>query len=378
MIRGKEFTISEYIPDIQTNSISFNYITTFDDGTTHSFSDVLTFPTELTSALLERKAVKRALESVHIILGLSYFKMFIPPKISLPYSLNAEQARFWNTLYTCGAGEFFYTNSLDFRGLIDFPVSESETHPITSEYESSKALILHGGGKDSLVSVEITKTTDVDFDLFSLNTSVIQQIAAEAVGKNLHVVQRKIDPKMFELNASGDAYNGHISITMLYSFIAVLYATLTSDYRYVVTSCEASSSIGNVEYLGIQVNHQWSKSIEAEEIIKDYIKKFVSVDVEYFSLLRPLSEIKIVELFCKHRQYFTKFSSSNHNFQQVKGKPSRWDIEYSRGKVEFVFALFTAFLPREDILSIFEDNFYADAKHIHRYSCLLYTSYGYI
>ena len=48
-------------------------------------------------------------------------------------------------LYTCGAGEFFYTNSLDFRGLIDFPVSESETHPITSEYESSKALILHGG-----------------------------------------------------------------------------------------------------------------------------------------------------------------------------------------------------------------------------------------
>ena len=108
---------------------------------------------------------------------------------------------------------------------------------------------------------------------------MIQQIAAEAVGKNLHVVQRKIDPKMFELNASGDAYNGHISITMLYSFIAVLYATLTSDYRYVVTSCEASSSIGNVEYLGIQVNHQWSKSIEAEEIIKDYIKKFVSVDV---------------------------------------------------------------------------------------------------
>ena len=87
MIRGKEFTISEYIPDIQTNSISFNYITTFDDGTTHSFSDVLTFPTELTSALLERKDVKRALESVHIILGLSYFKMFIPPKISLPYSL---------------------------------------------------------------------------------------------------------------------------------------------------------------------------------------------------------------------------------------------------------------------------------------------------
>ncbi|MFH0979416.1 MAG: hypothetical protein V1803_00485, partial [Candidatus Roizmanbacteria bacterium] len=70
---------------------------------------------------VNKDLLTKILESLHLMLGISYFKMHCSKKITIPYSLTRKQANFWNTVYTKGLGEFFYRNKIDFRNLIDFP-----------------------------------------------------------------------------------------------------------------------------------------------------------------------------------------------------------------------------------------------------------------
>jgi hypothetical protein len=71
------------------------------------------------------------------------------------------------------------------------------------------------------------------------------------------------------------------------------------DYKYCVLSNEHSANFGNTHWEGIEINHQWSKSLEFEIEFSQYIQKNISSNSHYFSLLRPLYEIKIAELFTK-------------------------------------------------------------------------------
>lgn len=64
-------------------------------------------------------------------------------------------------------------------------------------------------------------------------------------------------------------------------------------------------------------------------------------------------------MFTDYPHYFQKFSSSNHNFLIFEDKkPKRWDVDYSKGKVEFIYALFAAFLPKTTLDDIFEEAVY--------------------
>lgn len=371
MKKATHFTISSYHIDYEKNHIDFVYETHLEDGEILTSVDSLTLPFHLDGHDMERVDIKAALEAIHMIIGTSYFKMYAPKKIVHPYAFKPEQATFWNTMYTQGMGEYYYVNAIDFRkyALFSSDNKESSSH-LSSFFSSDKALVLHGGGKDSIVSVEIAKKAEMDFDIISLHKSHIQELAAEAIGKKLINVERKLDQQMLAKTKSGEVLNGHTPIVTVYAFIAVLYA-LINKYSYIVASHEASANYGNVEYLGMQVNHQWDKSIDAEKLIQTYIAHNITCDVTYFSLLRPLHELTIVEIFTHYPQYFTKFSSSNHNFTQVDGTSSRWDLTYSKGKVEFIFALFSAWVTKDTMLHIFDDIYFDHNELLQRYKELL-------
>lgn len=57
------------------------------------------------------------------------------------------------------------------------------------------------------------------------------------------------------------------------------------------------------------VNHQYSKSFEFEQDFVSYIKKVTDSDIHYFSLLRPLTEMRIAWLFSKCKSYM-KYSGA--------------------------------------------------------------------
>lgn len=298
------------------------------------------------------------LQALHLIIGVSYYKAYCPKTIKIDnYSLSKEQAEFWNTTYTKGLGEFFYKNQIDFHNLIQFPFdNDIQTSALENIDLIDRALVLHGGGKDSIVTADIVRKSDTAFDLFCLNPKSIQEDVARRMNKNILTISRRIDPSLLELNKSGSVYNGHVPISTFYTFAAVLQAIL-GKYRHVVISSERSSSFGNVSYLGEEMNHQWSKSDEAEKLFRDYISTYISPDVIYFSMLRPWYEIKVAEKFSKLESFFDVFSSSNHNFKldAVAGN-QRW--EFNSPKTIFVFTLLSAFVSKEDINTIFGDNAY--------------------
>ncbi|OGK19298.1 hypothetical protein A3D80_00205 [Candidatus Roizmanbacteria bacterium RIFCSPHIGHO2_02_FULL_40_13b] len=378
MQKATIFEFSSINPHFTEAYVAFEYTVHFEDSSSTQFVEKLQFHSPVSVPSEKTKAVEYALQAIHLILGISYYKLYCPKEIRIVgYSLGLEQAEFWNTVYTKGLGEFFYKNNIDFRGLVKFPTRGGEegigrsggAEEKRSRGEEEKALILHGGGKDSIVSVEMMKSTQIPFHLFALNPTRIQEDVANVMQKEIKSIKRELDPKLSTLT---EVYQGHIPISVIYAFTALLYGLLF-DYTYIIASNEASSSYGSVEYLGMEVNHQWSKSLEFENLLREYVSTFISTEIEYFSLLRPYHEIEIAKKFAAYPKYFTHFSSSNHNFTILEGKEKRWDLEYSKGKVEFAYAILAAFLSKKNMDEIFEFEPFALESTLDKYKELLGT-----
>lgn len=362
------FTFEGHTIDLKRGEAAFRF--TLQNGPEkHEFTEKLIFPpvtnTEISEALLIA-----ILDNLMLILGISYWKVFSPRTIELPtVKLTKEQASFWNTVYTKGFGEFFYKNKIDFHGLVQFPYSQqSLAHPI-SFLRQNRSLLPFGGGKDSIVTAEMLREQSKPFDLFSVNTSVVQQEVAKVMGKTPIVMKRELGQKLFELNKRKDTYNGHIPISAVYAFVSLLAAVLY-DYRNIVLSNEKSANYGNVFYLGETINHQWSKSEEFEKLFQTYVATSITPDIAYFSLLRPFSELEVTKEFAKHKQYFSSFSSCNRNFTINKETNSKkWCGKCP--KCAFVFTMLSAYLPKEELVGIFGKNLFADASLLPLYKEIL-------
>jgi UDP-N-acetyl-alpha-D-muramoyl-L-alanyl-L-glutamate epimerase len=345
---------------------------------TYSLDDQITF----TERILFHKDTKledaskdpsfdRLLFALHLIGGISYYKTCLPKTIEVQSgTLTKAQAQFWNDVYENGLGEFFVKNEIDFRGLIHFPAKATEELTLEKSEAPNiqRVLVPIGGGKDSLVTAELIKASGIRASLFRMGHHPLIETMADAVHLPLITVERHLDGGLFDLNAQG-ALNGHIPITAYLSFLCVIAARLTG-HTAVAISAERSASEGNVELFGKQINHQWSKSLEFEKSFQNYLAKFVGTDVQYFSMLRPLSELHITKLLAEYPQYLQLFTSCNTNWRIVKEKPTeRWCNKCP--KCAFAFALLSGFVPAEELSAIFGKNLYKEAALLPLYKELL-------
>jgi len=127
-----------------------------------------------------------------------------------------------------------------------------------------------------------------------------------------------------------------------------------------------------MKYNGVEINHQWSKTSEFEEMFQNYIKKFIASDIKYFSALRPFYEIRVVQMFAKYKKYFSCFTSCNENFKRKNTITSPNPSLVRRGKTYlwcgkcpkcvFVFTLFSVFINKKELISIFGKNLFEDEK----------------
>ena len=369
-----EFVSYEIQPDKKT--INFNYRTR-DLYLTEKIILPSPIPSSVNSVLL-----KNILDNLHLILGISYFKIYCPKEIVIPYYLSKAQADFWNTVYTKGLGEFFYKNKIDFRGLINFPYFDVlNTQPIQlasaclpagrlDEAKKNKFLVGIGGGKDSIVSVEILKEQKKEISGFILdsqdNPPLVQTDVAKTMEINYLIVKRQLDLQLFDLKSP---YNGHIPITAIYSFIALLLAVIY-NYSSIIIPNGKSANFGNVNYLGVEINHQWSKSEEFEKLFQEYVSQYITSSINLYSNLRPYSEVKIAKMFSSHKKYFPVFLSCNRNFKiKTNVNQKRWCGECA--KCAFVFIVLAANLPKEEVVKIFDKNLLNDSKLIPLYQDLI-------
>jgi hypothetical protein len=363
----EKFIFESYTLNREARTIELRY--SFDDEL--HFTEKITLADNAPLEDAESPDVQRALFGLHLAGGASYFKAFAPKQIEVRSGhLNAEQAAFWNDFYTKGLGEYFYVNKINYHGLINFPVSPDAPAEITQEAQPTprKALVPFGGGKDSQATVEILRRAGIDITLFRMQGHQFVTELAEVNNAPLVEVSRSLDPQLFELNKQG-ALNGHVPITGYVTFLTMTVALLYG-YDSVFFSNERSSDYGNVEYLGMQVNHQWSKSNEAELMMVSYIERFVTRQTRYLNALRPLSELAVAKIFVQEPKYFAHVTSCNQNWlwQKLDQNPheGRWCGECD--KCSFVFAILAAFLPLETMVNdIFKKNLFDDAALLPRY-----------
>ncbi|HAI98335.1 TPA: hypothetical protein DCL30_02185 [Candidatus Peribacteria bacterium] len=335
------------------------------------FTETLSLPLAIEYQRVPFDLLKRALFALHLIGGVSYYKTCCPKSIAvLSGGLTPTQAAFWNTVYSRGLSEFFYVNKIDPTSLIRFPVSLAPSPLVHFDRPKpgGKVLVPIGGGKDSLVTIELLRKAGFDVTLLRMNSHPLIDAMIHATGLPCITVERKLSPALFDLNAQG-ALNGHVPITAYLSCLSTVIAILYG-FDTIVMSNEASANEGNVKKGSLSVNHQWSKSIEFERIFSAYIADAITEDLQYFSLLRPLSELKIAQIFAQLPQYFPLATSCNTNWKQVpKSGSERWCGECA--KCAFAFTLLSAFLPKDALMTIFGKNLFEDSSLVILYRQLL-------
>jgi hypothetical protein len=330
------------------------------------FLETLTFPAPPTVLHGRESEFDRALFALHLIGGVSYYKTCLPRKIEIRSgTLSPEQAKFWNTVYENGLGEFFFRNNIDFTGLLNFPSGIDVKAPSSTTPQHAtrnpKLLVPVGGGKDSVVTVEKLKKSGADITLLRMGHHPLIDTLANAMGLPLLTIDRALSAELFKLNAEG-ALNGHIPITAYLSFVTVVTSILYG-FDQVAMSNERSANFGNIEFHGKEINHQWSKSEEFEKLFQDYVHRHITPGVHVFSALREMTELQVVEQFAKYPQYFSCTTSCNTNWKILaapRGRDSGFTWCGRCPKCAFVFALYAAYLPKDTVLNIFGKNLFDD------------------
>ena len=269
--------------------------------------------------------------------------------------LTEEQIEFFQKLIYLGLGEFRYINKIQ-ESYQDFVqiISEGEEFKVESlQEESTDVVIPIGGGKDSIVTLELLKTFSQKRYGFRINIEDVSRECAKIAGledEEIIEVTRKIDQKLIELNNQG-FLNGHTPFSALVAFLTYFVASIFNK-KYIALSNEDSANESNVE--GENINHQYSKTIEFENDFREYVKKYICVNgPEYFSMLRPISEIQIAQIFSEFEEYHKIFKSCNVG---SKSKPWKWCANCP--KCLFAYIILSPFLYKEKLVEIFGEDLY--------------------
>ncbi len=352
------FGFTTCMADWRTGVVALGY--TLDDE--HHFVESYAFPVPSGADLSPRRraALDRAVRLLHLVAGVSYFKAAAPPEIAIAGVLpSPATAAFLGRLYTQGLGEFAWRNGLPRIGEgIVFPSSVGERdHAEAAELEP-RSLVPIGGGKDSVVSLAALTAAGEDLVAFSMGSKPSSDAAARTEGAALVSVERAIAPALLALNRRG-AYNGHVPITAIVSCVALITALL-NGCDSVVMSNERSASSGNFAWpeFGATINHQFSKSWEAERGLSETITRDVAGDLRCFSLLRPYSELAISRGFARLTRHHATFMSCNAGFRIHEPAVAGWCTNCP--KCRFVFLALAPFLERAALIAIFGRNLLDD------------------
>lgn len=318
------------------------------------FTEHLEFPAGADAEAAHSAAFARLLELTALVLGVSYFKLTAPLGIETAFPLGDQQRDFALDVYSNGLGEFYARNNLNHFGRIEI-VAPPEHRPVPPAPQlADRALLPIGGGKDSLVSVELFEAAGLAYTPFAVNPKGPILTSVATIGRPSLYVTRTLDPEMLRLATEPGYLNGHVPSTAINSMIAALTALLFS-YARIVLSNERSASEGNVVHDGREVNHQHSKSLGFERRIAGILAAATGGALDYFSLLRPFSEAKIAKLFARETRFDHVFSSCNRNFRLAGHDGPLWCGDCP--KCHFTFLLMAAQMDRPRVLSIFGHDF---------------------
>lgn len=304
-----------------------------------------------TPEILQTPLIQNILFHIGLIELISYWKAACPPQVIIKgHKLNEKQVSWWKNVYYQGLGEFFYTNKIE-TSLQEFMTVSSygETLPPYSISLDETVIVPIGGGKDSVVTLELlSKSEKIRPFIMNPRGATLECTRVSGFGKDGFIeVNRQLDPLLLELNAQG-FLNGHTPFSAMLAFYSLLVSAV-SGHRHIALSNESSANEPTV--VGTDVNHQYSKSFAFESDFREYVKKYISPDFNYFSFLRPLNELRIAQLFAEQVKYYPVFKSCN-----AGSKTDIWCCNCP--KCLFAFTILSPFIPMIEMVHIFGKNLF--------------------
>ncbi len=304
---------------------------------------------------LKSNILKNMVFNLGMVEAISYFKAVLPQNFIIKCGkLNNEQQEWFRKLYYLGLGEFRYKNKITTlqKDFVKFECFGNFLELEEIKNNLNGIIIPVGGGKDSNVTLELLKNKFDNINCFMIGSKEVSMKCAEMAGferSNVIEVKRIIDKNLIKLNEQG-ALNGHTPFSAIVAFLTYIIAFLL-EKKYVVLSNESSANETNVE--GENINHQYSKTIEFENDFREYSKKFLKANVEYFSFLRPISELQIAMIFSRFDKYLDVFKSCN-----VGSKEEPWRWCGNCPKCLFVYIILSPFLKKERLIQIFGEDLF--------------------
>ncbi len=361
----RQFIFKDYQFDKASHALTLHYGY---DEVVH-FSEKFRFDFDFVD--YDETVLDRACQSLFLMAGVSYYKAYLAPEIVIKKGqLDQLGADFFSQTYQRGLGEFFYQNQLDPHTPVLFPTTVTQLDSLNDNQSPIKGILVGiGGGKDSLVSVELLRNTSEDLATWSVDFRRQLTPLIERIGLPHYWVEREWDRSLLDHNSHG-AFNGHIPISAILACSGVIIAIL-SGRRDIVVSNEQSANEPTLNYQGVAINHQYTKSSQFEQAFQAYLAHLLGDRVRYYSLLRPLSELRIAELFAKHSfdTYHDVFSSCNRAPRR-NNDHLLWDGTCP--KCAFVFLALTPFLPQSALEELFSGkNLLKDPELIPTYRQLL-------
>lgn len=290
----------------------------------------------------------------------SYWKATLSPKIKIEAGyLDEIQINFWRKLIRKGMGEFFFRNGISPFAPEFVMANNIGRRMIENHWEADdqmSVLVPVGGGKDSIVTLELASKATDKITLFTLGDDEASQKTISVFNKlhgqvNHYHVERTLDEKLLNLDPK-IFFNGHTPFSSLVAFHA-LFAARLLNIKYILLSNEQSANEATGIHNGESVNHQYSKTFEFEADFRRYVSMSILSAPDYFSFLRPYYEIQIMEIFCSYPEYLHVFRSCN-----VGKKQNQWCGRCA--KCLFVYILLSAFLDQKQTLAVFGKNLLDD------------------
>ena len=273
-----------------------------------------------------------ALALATFVIGTSYYKVRPTETVLTDNLFWYDDTTLFDYAYQEGLSQFAYENSLTRKDLgkvfVDEVAMVSRAMPGPRPFDGKGILALQSGGKDSILTATLLNEKKLPWTALyiSSNENTYPEVIDQLGAKKIQVIKRKIDKKHVSEAAKLGGLNGHVPVTYINMALALVQAILNGDNK-ILTSIghegeEPHAIIKSPAGSGLKdlpVNHQWSKTWEAEQLFAKFVAEYISKDIKIGSPLRQYSELKIAELFAEKcwDKYGDKFSSCNQaNYAQ--------------------------------------------------------------
>ena len=301
------------------------------------------------------------------LLGVSYYKAAAAADIIVEVPLGPASREAIIACYTEGLGEFLFRNALPYPPQLNWHWNDASPAPASHQQASNHAIMAFGGGKDSHAAMAMMNAAGLTYEPVSiiLDAKVGDRLAT-MIGEKLTFITRQISPEIIRLAREKQGYNGHVPITAINSAILTTYAAM-QDAGAVIFANERGASKPTIIHHGHAINHQYSKSIALEALMRAALAECVDDAPQWFSLLRPFSELWIARTVAtRAKPAHDKFTSCNRNFvfagTKVLTEGERWCGKCP--KCVFTAAIFAPHCYAPEMETIFGKDILGDEANI--------------